>query len=285
MLQKLLYNTISLDRARPFLRNLWHEAFGDCEAFIDTFLDLCASDEVLHTLSMNGRVVSALYALPYTINCNNTVKRVAYIYAVATDSEFRQKGLMRLLMSQVHDSLQQEGYAAAFLLPSSLSLANYYASMGYRVCACRKRVMLAGVECAGYIYEKCDTLDNAACTFISNCFAQRRNFVIHPQWSLRMNVSSCVLSGGALFLAKKDEEVVAAAFVVIEDDGTPLLLDILYCDETAKSSLVAYISKCYSVAALQALVCDKSEGAPFAMALPLDDSFPDYVGMQLMLDK
>ena len=98
-------------------------------------------------------------------------------------------------------------------------------------------------------------------------------------------MASCVLSGGALFIAKKDEEVVAAAFVVIEDDGTPLLLDILYCDETAKSSLVAYICKCYSVVALQALVCDKSEGAPFAMALPLDDSFPDYIGMQLMLDK
>ncbi len=62
MLQKLLYNTISLDRARPFLRNLWHEAFGDCEAFIDTFLDLCASAHTVDEWTCGvGALCLALY--------------------------------------------------------------------------------------------------------------------------------------------------------------------------------------------------------------------------------
>ncbi|MBQ8451017.1 MAG: GNAT family N-acetyltransferase [Bacteroidaceae bacterium] len=284
MLQNLSYNSISLGEARPILRNLWCEAFGDSEAFVDTFLDLCASDEVLYTLSLNGRVVSALYALPYKIEYNDAVKPIAYIYAVATDKEFRGKGLMRHLMSQMHRSLQDKGYAATFLLPSSPSLADYYASMGYRVCACRDRITLEGGESIGYTYEKSDTLNDAACVFIKKHLAQHENYIIHPKWSLMMNVASCTLSGGGLFLAKKDEEVVAAAFVTIEE-GAPLLLDILYCDEKAKSSLVAYICKCCSITSLQLLHCSKNEGAPFAMALPFDDSFPTYLDLQLMLDK
>ncbi len=284
MLQNLSYNSISLGEARPFLRNLWSEAFGDSEAFIDTFLDLCASDDVLYTLSLNGRVVSALYALPYRIEYNDVVKSVAYIYAVATDKDFRGKGLMRHLMSQVHRSLQNKGYAATFLLPSSSELANYYASMGYRVCAHRNRITLKGVYCDGYTFEKCCALSDAACVFMKSYLSKRENFIIHPKWSLMMNVASCTLSGGGLFLAKIDEEVVAAAFVTIEE-GAPLLLDILYCDEKAKSSLVAYICKCCSVTSLQLLHCSKNEGAPFAMALPFDDSFPTYLDLQLMLDK
>lgn len=284
MLHNLLYNHHSFSEVRPHLCKIWREAFGDSEQFIETFFDICVSDNVLHTLIQDGRVVSALYALPYKLCHNGVTDSVAYIYAVATDSEFRGKGFMRHLMTLLHKSLRASGYSAALLLPATRSLANYYASMGYKVCAYRKSVMLAGMYHSGYIYEKCALLDDATYNFIVDSLSCRKNNIIHPKPSLAMNAASCALSGGGLFLAKSDGAVAAVAFVTIED-GRALLLDIFASDSKAQDSLVAYLCNYYAVSELPLLCCDENEGVPFAMVLPFDSSFPDTVGLQLMLDR
>lgn len=284
MLINISYNTFSFADSHAFLRNLWHEAFGDSEEFVDAFFNHCASDEVLHTLSLDGRPVSALYALPYTVMYNGQINSVAYIYAVATDKEFRGQGLMRHLMAHVHESLCKSGCAAALLLPSSPSLADYYASMGYRVCASRRTALLECGSCDGSLCVKCEALDNDSYAFICNSLARRKNNIIHPKSSLAMNVASCRLSGGGLFIAKRCDTVVAAAFVTIEE-GQPLILDIYAYDNEAKNTLTGYICNHYAVTSLPLLVCDNDEGVPFAMVLPFDSSFPTNIGLQLMLDR
>ncbi len=108
----------------PGLRQLWQDAFGDTEAFLDTFFDsafapqrcLCASD---------GQQIAAA---AYWFNCGE----YAYIYAVATAKQHRGKGLCHALMENIHQLLARQGYAGAIVVPGEESLRQFYAGMGYK---------------------------------------------------------------------------------------------------------------------------------------------------------
>ncbi len=301
MLKNLLYNAVSFADVLPSLRNLWCEAFGDDERFVDAFFSLMGAEDSLHTLSLGGRVVAALYALPCELWCEGRSLRVAYIYAVATDEVHRGRGIMRSLMGRVHEVLRAEGYAAAVLLPSSPSLAAYYGSMGYRPCASRREALLvaSGALGAGCSVEQADAVGDDAYDFLEGFF-MRRNSIVHSREALEMNRVGCALAGGGLFVAKSGDTIVAAAFVSIVG-GRPLLLDLFSGNYEAQEALVGALCRKFSVGALPLLVCDnlvsggrcgcensadnEKKGAPFAMALSFVCDFPVSINCSLMLDK
>ncbi len=133
MTNNIKYNAISFESASPQLQQLWQSAFGDSDDFITAFFDLFDAKYHLHTLSLNDTVLSALYALPFTIFSNGKEFSVAYIYAVATDEAHRGKGLMSLLMKKVHENLKSKGFVATVLLPASTWLCGYYDKLGYKM--------------------------------------------------------------------------------------------------------------------------------------------------------
>ncbi len=112
------------------LRQLWQEAFGDSDVFLDAFFATAyAPDRCL--LQMEGdQAVAALYWIPHWLSG----KKIAYIYAVATAKSHRGQGLCHRLMAQAHDLLRSQGYAGAILVPGSAGLGDFYAAMGYRYC-------------------------------------------------------------------------------------------------------------------------------------------------------
>lgn len=286
MLKNLLYNAVSFDVALPFLRNLWHEAFGDSLLFIDAFMRCFEAENCVHTLSMDGVVVAALYVLPYDLCYDGSLHRVAYVYAVATDEKYRGRGIMRSLMERVHETLRCEGYAAALLLPSSKRLADYYGSMGYVACASRKCRLLrpsVGAHTA-YSLERAEALDSDIYDFLGHCFSCRSNGIVHSRAALEVNRLGCSFAGGGLFMAREGRNIVAAAFLSIIE-GQPLLLDVSACSSDAQDFIIGALCREFAVEALPLLVLDEKEGAPFAMALPFDSDFPATISLELMLDK
>ena len=111
----------------PGLRRLWQQAFGDTDAFLDTFFRVGFSYERCFCICQEG-VVAALY----WFDCSWGDKKVAYLYAVATDENHRGQGLCRALMESTHMQLKSEGYAGAVLVPVKPELSNMYAKFGYR---------------------------------------------------------------------------------------------------------------------------------------------------------
>lgn len=109
------------------LRRLWQEAFGDDNAFLDHFFSLGFSCDHCRCITTNGQVAAALY----WFDCTCGPKTYAYLYAVATDRNFRGQGLCHRLMADTHGILQQRGYAGAILVPATDGLFSFYASMGY----------------------------------------------------------------------------------------------------------------------------------------------------------
>ena len=107
-------------------RALYIDAFpGEDQAFIDA---LFAQGFPHHLVAMgdNGKLVSMLFALPYSIATENGTIDAHYIYGVATNKEYRGKGYAKQLLAEV----ASRG-TPVFLRPMSPSLFSFYESAGF----------------------------------------------------------------------------------------------------------------------------------------------------------
>lgn len=107
---------------------LWQQAFGDSPGFIEGFFRTGFSPDRCGFLERDGRLAAILY----WFDCLWVGKKVAYIYAVATDKDFRGQGLCRQLMAETHRQLQSLDYAGAALVPGDAGLFQMYEKLGYR---------------------------------------------------------------------------------------------------------------------------------------------------------
>jgi len=125
----------------PGLRRLWKEAFGDGEDWLDAFFALGFSPDRCRCVTLEDTAVAALYWFDAFLDG----KKLAYLYAIATDSAHRGKGLCRSLMADTHRHLKNSGYEGCLLVPAESSLFAFYGAMGYRTaCGIREFSCLAG---------------------------------------------------------------------------------------------------------------------------------------------
>lgn len=66
--------------------NLWRTCFGDSEAFISLYFDRVYKDENAMTIEKDGKIVSALQIVPYTMTYLGTEISVGYISGGVHDS-------------------------------------------------------------------------------------------------------------------------------------------------------------------------------------------------------
>lgn len=109
------------------LCKLWQEAFGDSDAFLDTFWSSAFSADRCRCITIDGQVAAALY----WFDCRCAGAPMAYLYAVATAKKHRGKGLCRALMEDTHALLKSLGYAGSILVPGNAGLFAMYEGMGY----------------------------------------------------------------------------------------------------------------------------------------------------------
>lgn len=126
---------IEMQAPTPFyysqLRALWKDAFGDTDAFLDTFAATAFSPNRCRCMIKDKEVLSVLY----WFDCSFQEKPIAYIYAVATKKAYQGQGLCRQLMENTHQHLHMLGYEGAILVPGSDTLFAFYEKIGYQTCA------------------------------------------------------------------------------------------------------------------------------------------------------
>ena len=118
------------------LRQLWKEAFGDSDAFLDIFFTHGYSPRRCRCITEGNTVAAALY----WFDCSFSGKKIAYLYAVATALSHRGQGICRKLMADTHALLARQGYAGTILVPGEESLFDFYATMGYQSIPCADTV-------------------------------------------------------------------------------------------------------------------------------------------------
>ena len=116
-----------IDRAKEDdigrLEELWYEAFGDDKEIIELFMSKVLNSAQTYVARKSGIIVSVLYALP-TIDDNY------YLYALATDADYRNRGYMSALIRYFIDHFDA-GYF--FLIPGEEELVSYYEELGFDV--------------------------------------------------------------------------------------------------------------------------------------------------------
>lgn len=115
----------------PELRALWHNVFGDGPAFLDPFFARVFVPDNTLVWTENGRVVSALYIIPYTIPNKTETLRAAYLYALATEPAWRGRKIMSRLIEASFDLCAARGYALSMLVPAKDSLFGFYRVFGF----------------------------------------------------------------------------------------------------------------------------------------------------------
>ena len=114
----------------PQLRSLWQLAFGDSEEFIAGFFAGGYSPRRCRCAAECDDVAAALY----WFDSEFRGQKFAYLYAVATHPDFRNRGLCRTLMADTVDCLTERGYDGALLMPQDLNLREMYGRMGFGDC-------------------------------------------------------------------------------------------------------------------------------------------------------
>lgn len=167
----------------PALRQLWKEAFGDTDEFLDIFFQKGFSFDRCRLLKTENTVAAALY----WFDCSWESKKVAYLYAIATAKSHQGQGLCRALMENTHDHLKSLGYSGAALVPATKELFSLYEKFGYRsfcpmdtvsVLSEEKDISLCPIDAATYgnlrrEFMPAGTIvqEGATLTFLG-CFAQ-----------------------------------------------------------------------------------------------------------------
>jgi len=117
----------------PRLKALWMEVFGDSREAVDAYFSLRHADENMLVDTGQGEIAGMLSMLPVTLCTGGGQTYPArYIYAVATDIRFRNRGISTALLEAAHRHMQSLGEAASVLAPASPSLFDFYGKRGYR---------------------------------------------------------------------------------------------------------------------------------------------------------
>ena len=115
----------------PALCALWKDTFGDTDDFLKDFFSTAFSPKRALCAREDGSIVGMLY----WFDCIYEQKRIAYLYAVATHRDYRNRGICNALMDTAHLILQKNGYAGVILVPAEEHLFSFYKRMGYTTCA------------------------------------------------------------------------------------------------------------------------------------------------------
>ena len=136
------------------LRRLWQAVFQDPADYIDGFFRLAFEPARCRIVETDGKV--AAMAHWFDMTCRG--KKMAYLYAVATDRVFRERGYCRSLMEDICRLLERQGYAGLLLVPQNEGVIAMYEKMGFRFfgginrffCEAGEPVAITSVDCGMY---------------------------------------------------------------------------------------------------------------------------------------
>lgn len=111
--------------------NLWRECFADSHAFVSLFFDRVYHDDNTLVAERDGKIVSSLQMLPYTMTFYGEEISVSYIYGACTAPEYQGQGLMRQLIEEAFQVMRQRKVALSVIVPADSWLFDFYREQGF----------------------------------------------------------------------------------------------------------------------------------------------------------
>lgn len=113
----------------PALKSLWCVTFGDSPELVDSFFELLPSMGTGFAAELDGEIFGAAYVLDAFLHLpDNSVKKLAYIYAVAVDDSVRGRGIGAELTRACIRNAWEYSADICCTLPAEDSLYDWYES-------------------------------------------------------------------------------------------------------------------------------------------------------------
>lgn len=106
-------------------RKLWEEIFlEDTSRFLDYYYSVKIAENEIYVIEDNEKIISMLHLNPYQLQVGKRVVNGHYIVAVATDKNYRRRGLMAALLRKAINDMRERGEPFTFLMPAAEAI--YY---------------------------------------------------------------------------------------------------------------------------------------------------------------
>lgn len=148
------------------VRRLWQAAFHDPETFADYYFQWVYPENQVITATEGERLRSMLHLNPYQWNWGNDyILRLFYVVGVATEVEFRRKGLMAQCLTKALQDMEKAGEPFTYLMPAK---QEYYLPFQFVPVQEEKRWVKRGAD---WYYKDGEKWENG----IPKGFAEKQN--------------------------------------------------------------------------------------------------------------
>ncbi|MEG2179608.1 MAG: GNAT family N-acetyltransferase [Bacteroidales bacterium] len=241
------------------VKNLWKNCFDDEEAFITLYFEKLYRDELNYVLQKDGKIISALQALPYELSYLKGVLSLSYISGACTTSEYRQQGYMRELLSITHRAEYDKGTEVCALIPANDSLWEYYRNKGYATAFFQQTEVYSVASFSKktdkeyYSFRPLSSFSDTIYDFIKKQLEKRSCTILYSLPYLEVVMEDLHLAGGEVLACYRGDRLAGVAFwintqqetavkeLVTEDTETKqiLLQEILRLSGQSNLTLVA----------------------------------------------
>ncbi len=226
------------------IKDLWHIAFGDTEAFLSVYFGGIWQGENALAMLEDNHVIGALELVPYTLSVRNQDLKISYIVGVSTHPSHRNLGVAKALMQAALSEQKKRGEVFSHLIPFSYE---FYEKMGFATCyseshsSFKTETLPDDAEGTFSIasLENYNVLNNIYETFCKdkNAFVRRRK----KEWEFVFSFLSMV--NGKLILYKDQSGNPAGYIAFLKDKKRFRILEMAYENESQASALLAFAKK------------------------------------------
>ncbi len=204
------------------VKSLWRIVFQDSNEYLDSYFSNHFSKNNCFVISEGDEVIAALQLIPFTFSTGSKELPAAYIFAVLTAPNERQKGHMRNLFNFVFDVIKNRAYAFTFLIPQEDYLFDVYRKLGFEkafaVSKQKKSLPINNVSLVEIDLKK-------SFDFHMNYYSEA--IFIHPSFEYYKFIFETIYADGGAVLAYKEGADILALGYVVKKDSDLLLLDFL----------------------------------------------------------
>ncbi len=250
------------------VKSLWRRCFHDSDAFIDMYFRLRYTNEISRVVRREGKIVSALQAIPYPMTWNGAIIPIAYISGACTHPDYRKQGLMRQLLKDTHRHMHADGILLSTLIPAEDRLRNYYARSGYVPVFREEEEQVPVLEeptAPQCRITACQAPDEAVYRYFDTRMRERPCCILHTEVDFHIIWADWQLADGKLWIARQGENVRGMAFAV-KDCGTLRIKELLTDNPAWRRALLNFAGKEAGVSVVSCPVFPPKKGMYRGMA-------------------
>lgn len=124
------------DKALEQVWRLWKDCFQDTDEYMDFYFQWKMKDNVILGSYDEEKLVSMVQLNPYELSVQGEKTSSYYIVGVATDAQYRKRGLMRQLLTEAMNRMYEEEVPFTYLMPAKEAI---YLPFDFRIVTTQKR--------------------------------------------------------------------------------------------------------------------------------------------------